>query len=492
MSPQSREVAARPGGTVRLEEALAAYVASLASPRLDERRLNALLDRLGLRGRAPVTLAEAGRAAGLSGERVRQLEARLRHQHASASSLSPPPELDAALAAVARAVPLPASDVGRVLADAGLTAGSFSAESLCGAAELTGRPLPFVVTGTGPHTVLLPRMAAGAVAHAGIIVARARRQTERCGASTVVELEQELADEKILVSRRQLRTVLEITPSVVVRRDGWFWFTDAGAAGTFVRATSRMLAVTRPLPVASLHDGLRRHNAFRRLPPPPPVRVLAEVYRSHGSFVLDGRLVSPVQAVDASLIGPLNRHMVEILRSAPGQVLPRSEFLDACHRQGLNLASVNLYTTYSECLERVAPGIFAARGTVVAPDVAQTAPRRRDDARRGEDRTTFGLLPDGSPWLEGRVTPSTWANGVVHVPAGLRPLVEARHFTYTGADGAPTTRLGIDRHGNSWGWTAFLRRTGAEPGDLIRATFDLATGSVALDLLRESERSISA
>lgn len=465
-----------------LEEALAAHVASLGRNRLERRRLEAVLDRMGLRGRPPLTLAEAGRVAGLSGERVRQLESRLRKQHATGGA-PPLPQLDAALAAVARALPLPASAVGVLLHGAGLTARPFSAESLLSAAELLSRELPFVVSGTGTHAVLLPRVAAAAAAHAVVIEARARRQVERSGASTVEALALELADEGIAVSRCQLQVVLETCTAAEVRPDGWFWFVAAKATGAFVRASRRMLAVTSPLPVDSLHDGLRRHNSFRRLPPPPPVAVLAEVYAAHPAFEVSAGLVSPIEPVDPAVVGPLNQRIVDILRAAPGRVLARSPLLDACHRAGLNLTSVNLYTTYSECLERIGPGLFAPRGTAVTTAATAAAPRRKAARRRAEEGPVCGWAPDGRPWLAGRVTASTWANGVVHVPAELRPVLQDRHFACSSPDGTPVTTLGVDGHGNSWGWTGFLRRSGASPGDVVRATFDPGAGTAVLELL---------
>ncbi|HET7487774.1 MAG TPA: hypothetical protein VFJ85_07590 [Acidimicrobiales bacterium] len=469
-------------GHVPLEDALAAHVDALENHHLDERRLRALIDRLGLAGRPPLTLAEAGRAAGVSGERVRQLEARLR-RHQEAAGRSELPQLDAALTAVSRAVPMPASGVARVLLGKGLVRGAFSAESLICAAELLGREVPFVTAGSGRDAVLMPRAAAAAVAHTSTIAARARRQAEKTGAVNVRELAGTLAGERGLsVTQQQLRLVLDSTRSAVRLRGGWYCFTDARPTGAFVRASYRMLAVTPSLPVESLHDGLRRHNAFRRLAAPAPPAVLLDVYRHHPGFVVEGGTVSAAQPVDPGCMGALNRGIVEILRAAPAGALSRAELLDACHEAGLNLTSVNLYTTYSECIERIATGLLAARGAAARP---APAPRRR--AARG-GWSSHGWTADGYPWLAGRVTPSIWANGVVHVPADLRAAVGARHFAGLDGSGHRVTTLGVDEHGNSWGWTGFLRRAGADLGDVVRAEFDPAAGTARLEVVRRERQ----
>lgn len=475
----------RVGRPFLLEDALAAHVASLGNHRLQQRRLRAVIERLGLGGRPPLTLSEAGRVAGISGERVRQLEARLRRQQREAPEAPQIPLLDAALAAVARELPMPAWRVSRLLLEAGLTAGAFSAESLRCAADLLGRELPFVFAGAaGPSAVLLPRLAAEAVARSATIEARARRLTERCGAGTLELLERDLAaGEDLAVPRRQLRLVLESGGQLLGLPDGWFSFRDPRSVGPFVRASLRMLFVTPRLTVPCLWDGLRRHNAFRRIPPPPSVAVLTEVYRLHPAFRFKEGLVSAVNPVGPAAVGPLNLRMVEILQSAPGSVLARKQLLRACHEAGLNLTSVNLYTTYSECIERVGPGWFAPRG-VARVAGARAVVKRRPAAGAAAGRGPFhGTTADGRPWMAGVVTPSVWANGVFHVPAEMRPVIEGRHFRCVDGDGAVVTNLGVDCHGNSWGWTAFLRKAGAQLGDVARAVFDPATGTAELAIV---------
>ena len=460
-----------------LEEALATHVRSLGRRPLESSRLEAVLARLGLQGRPPLTLAEAGRSAGVSGERVRQLEARLRKQHAGVTF--PLPQLDAALAAVRRALPLPAERVPDLLQRYGLTAGPFSVESLISAARLLGRKAPFAVSGGGPDAMLLPASAASAAAHAGVIRARARRQVERTGASTIEALATELVGEGVVVRPGDLRLVLETCADATVCPDSWFWFPRAADDGAFLRSSRRMLAVTSPLPVDSLYDGLRRHYAFRRRPAPPPVPVLAAVYADHPAFEIDDGVVSSAEPIDPEVVGEVNQRIVDILRESPGQMLARAPLLDACHRAGLNLTSVNLYTTYSECLERVRPGVFAVRGTVAGTELAPaTRPRRRSG-----DAPTCGWTDDGRPWLSAPVSASTSANGVVHVPAEIRTVLVDRRFACF-ADGVEVASVAVDRHGNSWGWTRYLRHVAASPGDVLSATFDPDTGTATVEVRR--------
>ncbi|MDP9387263.1 MAG: hypothetical protein M3Q48_04890, partial [Actinomycetota bacterium] len=451
---------------------------------LPPRHLDGVLDRLGLRGRRPCTLADAGRVAGVSGERVRQIEAKVHAGRARSGHTTTLPQLDQALAVVERALPVRADEVGELLRAAGASAGPFCAESLEAAASLLGRALPFVTSGHGSDAVLLPRVAADAAAHARRIENRARRLVERSGATTLDDLERDLVHEGLAIPRRHLLVVLQGCGTAVVREDGWFWFRHTRNDGPFARATRRMLAVNDPLPLASLHEGLRRHNAFRRIPVLPPPSVLAAVYATDPTVRIEGGTVRAVEPVPADAMGDLNRRIVDILRAAPHHVLARCDLLEACHEAGLNLASVNLYTSYSECLERMGSGVLAPRGTVVDEEAVRARQRRREPWRRDEDRPAWGWTPDGRPWVQASITTSTWANGVLHVPAEVRPVLAGRRFATRDQAGACPTMLGVDRHGNSWGWTGFLRRCGGRPGDVVRAEFDLSAGIVGLALTR--------
>ncbi|MGH9282658.1 MAG: hypothetical protein ACRD0S_06945, partial [Acidimicrobiales bacterium] len=194
-----------------------------------------------------------------------------------------------------------------------------------------------------------------------------------------------------------------------------------------------------------------------------------------------GGMVSPCEPVDPSVVGPLNQSILEILRQAPAGVMARPELLDACHQARLNLTSVNLYTTYSECLQRIGPALFAPRGAATKGAAAATP--ARSQPRRGGDGGHYGWTEDGRPWMVARITPSTWANGVVHVPAALRRALEEGRFACSDVDGTPVTTLGVDTHGNSWGWTGFLRRARVDPGGLVRATFDAEAQTAVLEVV---------
>lgn len=479
-----------------LEDALAAHVRSLAGAGTDEGRLHVLLERLGLRGRPPLTLKQAGERLGLSAERVRQLETRLRERQRRVGLRGGVPELDDALATVRAALPLPAGDVERLLVEAGVTARPFGVRSLVCAAEFLGREVPFVVGAGDPEAVLLP---AGLVSlpDRDTVLAVARAQVDRHGASSYAELAHELAARSVTLSRDALATVLE-SAGAAVAGDEWFWFPGRGTARAFAQSSLRMLAVTTPLPVASLRDGLRRHSVPRGHRVLPPVAVLHRVYQDHPAFdVDDGGSVRPATPVDTeALLGDVNRRLVSILRAAPGGFLDRGSLLEASRAAGLNASSISFYLCYSECIERVGVRMYAPRGAQVDP----CAVAAREEALGSRDRRHpelwVGWTATGDPFLVTDLTSSTAVRCALQVPAALRSVLQGRRFAPATAGGRGTSEVLVDRHGQLWGWSDLVQNADAEPGDVVRATFRMARGTVDVevggaDLPDRDERSLA-
>lgn len=119
-----------------LEDELFEIVAPLLSHAAD--RVPVLLARLGWDGGPVRTLAESGEAAGVTRERIRQMQRRLEAKLMESDIWTP--VLDRALAVISRRVPLPANQVGQALQRAGLSRiATFEADGLIQAQQLFGR-----------------------------------------------------------------------------------------------------------------------------------------------------------------------------------------------------------------------------------------------------------------------------------------------------------------------------------------------------------------
>ncbi len=124
-----------------LEAALSGFVEQVS--RLNGRKLQALLRRLGCIGEPPATLDEAASPIGITRERLRQIQKRFTDclpQHPIFM-----PQLDAAIAAVCEAAPVSAERASELLREKSLTGKPFHPKSLLAAAEFCRHPMPFEI-----------------------------------------------------------------------------------------------------------------------------------------------------------------------------------------------------------------------------------------------------------------------------------------------------------------------------------------------------------
>ncbi|HVE47256.1 MAG TPA: sigma factor-like helix-turn-helix DNA-binding protein [Acidimicrobiales bacterium] len=409
-----------------LEEALAGYVEGLIGLSSSDAQLEVVLARLGLRGDPPTSLQEAGDLVGLTRERVRQLESKaVDRRRVAACPVPYVPQLDAALARVAEALPLAARDLPRFLFEAGITgSSSFGVESLTSAAAFLGRKVPFDLVGSGAEAVLISPDTVILRGQETRIRSIARAQVAKSGASNCMEVARELGEEADILDYDLLALIVRSTDGAVMGDAGWFWFVDSDSANSpFIKVSLGMLAVTTPLSIRSLLGGLRRRAAFRRLAV-PPAHVLDSVYATHPSFVVgDDQMVWPAREVDPEeVLGDLDQAVLEILRGAPDQTLDRSQLVHECRIAGLNLASLNRYLTYSPSVEEVGDDRFAPRGKTKTRGLVALRPSPGIPAR-AEGRGGPAGLKKGPPSTGGRA-PSRRARRIQ--PAGLSgPLADA-------------------------------------------------------------------
>jgi len=197
-----------------LEAALRQYVEALFYSRVGshgrrsaggQTRVEALIARFGLGVRPPRTLEGAASIAGITRERVRQLQVRLQ-------SVRPPhpvyiPQLDRALQLVSDLGAVPASTAEQHLADREVSANAFHPESLLAAATCCGREAGFSIERDENGCFVGESSNLASMSKA---LAQARRQASKYGASNLVELSSRLSANGLNLDEGSLRSMLEI------------------------------------------------------------------------------------------------------------------------------------------------------------------------------------------------------------------------------------------------------------------------------------------
>lgn len=444
---------------------------------LDDKRLRAVWARLGFASSGVATLAQAGEMAGVTRERIRQLLKKLEDGTESVNPLFFP-KLDAALAFLESIAPTTMKRAEEGLRHKGLEGATVP--GVLRAAEFFRRRPGVKVIGNlllGHREDLDPESLRQSVL-------TAKRLARASAASNLDFLQDRLVEQGTRLGRDLLKHVLDGVPTIV-RKDSWFWVEEASPHDRLANVARKVLAINQPQTVRSVREALRRRLAFKAIEPTPPGYIVSTILGRHPEFRVEDDLVYSEAPLEMSeVLGDLELAMVSILKESIGGVLTRPELMAACYDRGLNMHSVGVYTSYSPCLERVGPGIWAPRGETVDPIQVELAKERLG---RVGDRPTKdgGWTPDGSPWFAFELTKSNIAGPVASVDPAIRAVLKGRNLPLLTQGGVDVGRLGFSDDGTSaWGFTRAISVLGGEPEDVIRVEIDLVarTAKATLDL----------
>jgi hypothetical protein len=393
------------------------------------------------------------------------------------------PILNRALRELGSQLPALPAQLERHLHRQGLSAKPFRLEGIVHAASLLGRDLPFaeswdtvrsqlpVAMGpsawvSGRHVQRPDRIVLPKQKHGRALLRRVVRFIDAviwrwgvCDVVTVVSrFRQELGEERaaamvtLLVPRMPGLSWLD-------ESGGWFWrrFANRNTVLTYAR---KALAVTGPLEVAQLREGLLR--VPRLQPFLPPDRVLRELCRQAGMRIVGDRVI-PGKLPD-SVLAPTERILRDVIRNH-GPLLSSVAFREECQARGMKRRTAQQLFSKVPFLDFHPPGLWSVRGfradQVSRVVVRQPRPRLLQE---------YGWTADGRAWFRVQLTRKAIQEGQVHVPKPLHRYFEGRHFVLQGARyvASMLTRQGVVTGVGAW----FRTIQKAQVGDVLLLVWD--------------------
>lgn len=428
-----------------------------------------LTARIGVYG-DPVTLQEAGNLVGVSRERMRQVESKIVERLRGAWV----PQLRPILMRLVEESPVQ-DPVGVVLSQYSLSEHGLRAASVLNFVRLLGIDLT-EWTGTTLR-----------VADGWLVDSReetvlgamrvASRHTSTYGMTTLEEVRLELSSEGDVADTADVRRVLEAAPSVGWAGE-WLWVekdVDNTRANSMINTVRSMLSVNSPLSVASLQEGVRRVWTFRKREIVPSVAAMETFFAKSALFMLEDGKVSHVTPLDYhEYQGKAAATMIDVLKDSPYQVMDRASLSEACNAAGLSHATVTVWTTYSEWMEKFGLNVWGLRGSNPNPAVVDEV-RLAAKARHGSEAhaTSWSWSPAGDILLTMDVSTSSRNSGTYQFDESLRMQIGGRGFKMIhDGEEVGVLRTSAD-HSWTWGWGKVFKSTGAKVGDVIQATIDL-------------------
>jgi hypothetical protein len=477
--------------SMTLENSLGDYLAAAWRSKPD--RVGLLGMRLGWLGQPPRTLQECGDRSGITRERVRQLEKRMRDALPQYPVFLP--RLDDALAALEAAAPLDAGVAERILIQKGICKQPFSIDSVLAAASFFGRQTPASITKFKGRRCLSNTASAAAT---GGFLRKARAVAIANSVASIHQLidhmrvagveDGRLCEEPL--DEAWVRKTLHAWPAFPFVNDDWFSFRDIPRCRRRVkRLVDRMLAVTPRLLMEDVHEGVRRWMTYRNKYDPgpiqlvvPPPDVLEAYLQSHPDYLVRaGYVEATVPRRFADELPDSERGMFEVFEEAGGGLLDRQSLMKACMRKGIKKNTVCVYIACSPIFDKAGVGLWKLRGRAV--DAAMVQPvRRRELGRTCKSRCIHFAWTDHGTLSVAWILPVRCSPVGLAIPAAFSTYINGRRFAARDrTTGKPCGQVVVTRKGTFRGYGRFLRNARAKVGDVLVADFDCTAARVEVE-----------
>jgi hypothetical protein len=464
-----------------LDEALNELV--VASARNRRNQITALEARFGWNGEPPKTLEEAARPLGVTRERVRQIESRFLKDLPLQLYL---PQLEAAIDTLESAAPIELNDAAELLVATGRCKRRLDVEAIIE----TAHRFHFETDLAVDEVRSKGRFVVGSRSNVRKVAAIARKLAGMAGVASVYEVS--ASKESNAATADECRRILRALSNVEFLNDDWFWVTDIPAGrNRLSNIAMRVLSVASPQSVQSIREGVRRAFTYRAKSNPryellstPPSNVLTTFFERNPEFRIQDGNVRPIHPLDyREQLGDVDKALVEVFRSTATGVLDRRGVVEACLARGLNESSVSIFLTYSPIVEHIGLDIWKLRGVGVDPAAIEALRQANAGGPTEKRLLNFGWRGDGRLWIACRL-PYALASFVLGIPGSLRRYLTDRKFAARDkATGSTCGTIVVNENGSSFGYSPYLRISGAEPNDVMLIEFSIQDVSVELSLV---------
>ena len=425
-------------------------------------------------GKGKKTLERVGQIHGVTRERVRQLIAK---QETKTRLLKWPAtkNLVAAFDYISRHTLHTKAEVEKGLVSKGITKNNFDITAFIGMAELLDKKIDWNIDKINGKEFVITQKELKVTKS---VISLTKRLVSRFGYTTLEVLSTQVLEHKIgQINNDKIRKIL-------TRFEFPIWL-DEQKNTLFVRTSrnrilnliTKMVSACGPLNVVKIKEGLRRNTRVFRV---PSTNVLLSFCRAHDIFHVNDRLV----CIDQNKIpeGIIVGNELEFLSifNTHGPIQAYEEIRKHCLEQGMNEHTFEVYLTSSSLIDRLAPGIYALRGTEVDPFKIDNLKKKFHVHVPSIDDGNVGWTVGGKLWAVRTVTPNILRTGIAPLPKAVNKHLNGEYSLCT----LNGERFGKLTHGGNsiWSIKKALRAKGVEYNDNFILVFDLTERTVIIEV----------
>ena len=471
-----------------LDAALKDYIKALYK-RGKQVNLEAMYMRFGLIREGRVILEEAGQLAGITRERVRQIEKKILDAMVRGDYPTFIPGLDDAIKLLNDNVGMNVLEFSDALNDQGITNTNISADAVVLFADLCNR---------GSVTIKVKKMRDGTrvISSESLNLNRLYtilgRLSSRNGIADIKVAARHfnIDEEKFTLTAKKFLSGGKLWFSLDPEQRWWTPTAETShSRNRLINVARKVLSVSNPVSVDDIREGFLKlatvrnssHNSYSgdwAITVPSRAAILL-FFKRQDIFKADSEMIFSEEILDyRELLGDVERTIVEVILNSPTGVMRRKDIIKECSRRGSNENSVGLYTSYSPIVQHIAQETFK----LVGKEIAVSALSAHQAALSNKIRKKTILLSD---WKDGRIRlcircPEQVNNMVVGAPAAFRDFLKERSFEAYDLDDKPVGTISSNNRGDMWGMMPFCRVNGMEENDILSIEFDIAAGKAYL------------
>lgn len=413
----------------------------------------------GLSGEAPRTLESVGQKYGMTRERIRQIA---RNALETVSTMWVPTQmLRNALNDLQRQAPLGFAAAERLAAKYSRHE-HVSVNSILSAAEVFGVDHSLSVLKEGgaafvDHERRMPSI------HE--IVLEFRRETAASGCINIDRMALRLTAE--LKCNAAIQAVLLGLPETVWLDDGHRWAcSSVPERNRLQNVVSKVLSVCGSIHIAELRQAVSKPHRVSFVPPRQELATFVTRVCGHQ---FDGSLIQRRDDFQPIDLGEVEQAILDCFKDL-GTPLTREAMEEFCiEERGINANSFYITITYSALVQKLTPGIFGlVGGHVPVGTVEEMAANRRL-----ESRSEHGWDKDGRLWFAVRLDRVGITRGMFFLPKFVSNLSLGTWSSIL-PDGTATGDVPVSDASISK-LRRILDLSGADPGDVMRLSFNLLT-----------------
>ena len=449
---------------------------------LNPLHVDAMMARFGWHDGPIFTLEQAGEISGVTRERIRQIEKKIKSAFADVTYF---PMLDKAISLVNEFANESGGDPTETLVADKILSEKVLPEGIKSAADIFGRTIEFEITDRG-----------GAVFGIGSSEVNNKiigSLSDIDHVASVEEFAERVIQERSTrgihqdISLKSLQNWITAHESSVWldSERQWFWVHQKEGRNAYVNIARKILAVAKKTTVRALREGMIRDRRRRAKVELPPTHALVGLLCQSGFTVEDGLVQSENPLIVEEELGQIESTMFDVLRNADN-VMGLYEFQDECVRKlGMNLSSFYSYLTYSPIIERIDRGIHGLRSCHVDP--ARVGMLMDGRQPRIQIIIDYGWDKDNRLWLAAMVSPAMRASGVLNVPAAIHDIVGLpRDIDLIGKSSERSMGVfRVQKSGVGSGLRRYMDSRGVDAGDILILTFDHSKSSATIEATTE-------